>query len=436
MTAQQQRLKPIGFWSYARQDDEASDGRLSQLRGQLARELQQVYGRDPINLWQDVAAIPPGAEWEKAIDDAIAQSTFLIPIITPAFVESEFCCREVAKFFDRETEINAAHPELQGYRRIFPIIYIGADDSDPFDPNTVTRLKKLQFVDFRQLREDDDPQQIRKAVVRLAAEIARLLKIKVMPAPSPEELAERLRKDAEQARKEEKRKRAEEEAANRKAEEERFEAERVALARQEEERLQQEAERQRLEELQSQRDEERAARIAARQEWQRKAQSLPLQALGLVTAPIVRRTVRIFAIGALVLLGLFILLIIWFMIYPLPPEDGAAGLPSTAAAGPAKPKPAITPEAARRLVGTWTLESIPCSEANAENGRQELAWSQGEGWKINGASVKGEDAPNSDGWFEIDGLFWRVEGEKLQLSVQAVLAAADNSITSFNRCAG
>ena len=109
MTSRPQRLKPIGFWSYARQDDEASDGRLSQLRGQLARELQQVYGRQKIQLWQDVAAIPPGAEWDKAIDEAIAQSTFLIPIITPAFVESEFCCREVAKFFEREKEINAAY---------------------------------------------------------------------------------------------------------------------------------------------------------------------------------------------------------------------------------------------------------------------------------------------------------------------------------------
>jgi hypothetical protein len=114
VSGNKQRLKPIGFWSYARQDDEASERKLSDLRGLLERELQQSYGRDPIKLWQDVAAIPPGAEWEKAIDDAIAQSTYLIPIITPAFVESEFCCREVEKFLAREAEINAAHPELKG----------------------------------------------------------------------------------------------------------------------------------------------------------------------------------------------------------------------------------------------------------------------------------------------------------------------------------
>lgn len=236
MTQQGERLKPIGFWSYARQDDEASDGRLSRLRAQLSSELQQMYGRDRVQLWQDVAAIPPGTEWETAIDEAIAQSTFLIPLITPAFVESEYCCKEVAKFLAREAQINAAYPELKGQRRIFPIVYIDADQSDPFDPATIACLSKLQFVDFRKLREDDDPQQIRKALVRLSGEIARLLKVKVRRALTAEELAQ-IRLD--------------EQAALREAE--RFEAERAA-------------EMQRAREEQRQRH---AAQQAARAEKQR-----------------------------------------------------------------------------------------------------------------------------------------------------------------------
>lgn len=427
MTAHQQRLKPIGFWSYARQDDEASDGRLSQLRGQLARELQQVYGREPVQLWQDVAAIPPGAEWEKAIDDAIAQSTYLIPIITPAFVESEFCCREVAKFFSREAEINAAHPELQGQRRIFPIVYIDAEDSDPFDPATVTQIKKLQFVDFRQLREDDDPQQIRKAVVRLAGEIARLLKIKVTPAPTPEELEEQRRRQEEKARKEEQRRRAEEEAANRKAEEARREAERLEHERLEEEQRQEEAERQRLAELERQQEEQRAARAAAREERRRAINERIGAARTMLAAN------RFKVLGALGVVGVAALAGVL-----LPQGEQPVGETLgvvTAPTGTSDPeKAAADPTSTlRALTGTWTLESIPCSEANAENGRQELAWSPGEGWKINGASVKGENKPNSGEWFEIDGLFWRVEDEKLQLSVTG---GTDNLPISFNRCAG
>jgi len=61
-------LKPIGFWSYSSTDDEYSRGRLSQLRALLAAELQQKIGRSlKVNIFQDVAAIPPGAEWERQI---------------------------------------------------------------------------------------------------------------------------------------------------------------------------------------------------------------------------------------------------------------------------------------------------------------------------------------------------------------------------------
>ena len=39
-----------------------SRGALSALRSQLKAELQQQYGREPITIFQDVGAIPPGAE--------------------------------------------------------------------------------------------------------------------------------------------------------------------------------------------------------------------------------------------------------------------------------------------------------------------------------------------------------------------------------------
>lgn len=95
MTGAPVRLQPIGFWSYATQDDMASGGRLSKLRSMLMNELQQQYGRNPIKIFQDVAAIPPGSEWDEEIRNALTQATFFIPIITPAFVESEYCAQEV-----------------------------------------------------------------------------------------------------------------------------------------------------------------------------------------------------------------------------------------------------------------------------------------------------------------------------------------------------
>lgn len=424
MTARPQRLKPIGFWSYARQDDEASDGRLSQLRGQLARELQEVYGRQKIQLWQDVAAIPPGAEWDKAIDDAIAQSTFLIPIVTPAFVESEFCCGEVAKFFKREAEINAAHPELAGQRRIFPIVYIDTQDCDPYDPDIIAQLEDLQFVDFRQLREDDDPQQIRRAVVRLAGEIARLLKIKVAPPPSPEELEkQRLAKEAEE-RAEAQRKRKEEEERERRAQEQREEAQRAAERERAERERREEAAALEAKRLEEKKREERERR---EKEAQEKAKRRKEQRDKMMAAAGSMLTMRAVMIGAAaVVVGL----VLWL------PSSGTL-FDSQPSSGPEETSvepdviTAPAPDPAAPLIGAWTLESVPCESANASNGQQVLARDPQAGWSINAMQVAGSEAPDAQGWFEIDGLYWRRAGDQLELSAEG---GEDASPTILNRC--
>jgi hypothetical protein len=169
-----------------------SGGELNRLRFRILNEVQLRYGREQVRIWQDVAAIPPGTEWERAIDDAIGESTFLIPILTPAFLESEYCCTEVRKFLAREAEINASHPELRGRRRIFPILYIDTTNATPHDPGIEPALKKLQLVDFRELRGEDERAAAPRAVIgRLAGEITSLLAVKVAAeATTKERVAE------------------------------------------------------------------------------------------------------------------------------------------------------------------------------------------------------------------------------------------------------
>ncbi len=171
------RLPPIGFWSYARGDDDASRGRLSALRTLLRTELQAQYCRDPVQIFQDVAAIPPGSEWETEIRRALGQATFFIPIITPQFIQSEWCCKEVTIFLDRERSIWREHPELAGVRRIFPIHYRDIHEIDPFDPTIVTEIRRLQWVDFRGLRRKaEDDEALTGSIDRLAESVCRLLR--------------------------------------------------------------------------------------------------------------------------------------------------------------------------------------------------------------------------------------------------------------------
>lgn len=174
------RLSPIGFWSYARQDDEFSNGKLSSLRAMLRAELQQQYGREPISLFQDVAAIPPGSEWDEEIRNALTKATFCIPIITPNFVESEWCNQEVEIFLARERDIVRQHPELKGRRRVFPINYIDAQDADPHSPEIMKELLRLQWFDLRPLRfKDQRDEAVQLALSRLAATISKLLHAQV-----------------------------------------------------------------------------------------------------------------------------------------------------------------------------------------------------------------------------------------------------------------
>ena len=142
-------LLPIGFWSYTTSDDTSSRGKLSQLRRLLADELQQKVGRrSKVLIWQDAKAIPHGATWREEIHKGIDGSSFFIPIVTPAFLESEWCCYEVMRFHALEQQ--RGRNDL-----IFPLHYVDTDDFHPeeaHDPQVLTLLRARQMFDFRRLR--------------------------------------------------------------------------------------------------------------------------------------------------------------------------------------------------------------------------------------------------------------------------------------------
>jgi formylglycine-generating enzyme required for sulfatase activity len=160
-------LKPIGFWSYSGSDDEADSGRLSQLRTLVKKELQLKVGREPVNIFQDVSAIPPGSKWERQIRERIDDSSFLIPIITPAFLQSEWCYREIRLFADRQARLG--RDDL-----IFPLHYIDVEIIRPEDchGDLVELLKTHQWSDFRELRlKNPEGEDVRRKLADLAGAV-------------------------------------------------------------------------------------------------------------------------------------------------------------------------------------------------------------------------------------------------------------------------
>ena len=85
-------LRPIGFWSYTRDDDARSRGRLSQLRGLLADELQGMLGRSELVGYQAscirVADLARAASNEDMIGNNVAG---------PAFQIAEQCVADILR---------------------------------------------------------------------------------------------------------------------------------------------------------------------------------------------------------------------------------------------------------------------------------------------------------------------------------------------------
>lgn len=168
---------PIGFWSYTRSDDMNSGGRLSQSRVLLARELQLAIGQRPkVRIWQDVATLNHGTEWETEIQRALGQSSFLIPIVSPAFLQSQMCCQEVRHFMVREKQLGRAD-------LIFPFCYIDIGDINPDreeecqDKEVLAlprRRHNFEFVDLR--HSDPNTEEVSQRVARLAGSIRMALR--------------------------------------------------------------------------------------------------------------------------------------------------------------------------------------------------------------------------------------------------------------------
>jgi hypothetical protein len=174
----------VGFFSYSREDDEASDGTLSALRDAIQRELSAQLGRSKANfrLWQDQEAIAPGRLWESEIQAAVEQAVFFIPIVTPRAVNSDYCKSEFEAFLAREHALGRTD-------LVFPLLYIrvpGLESEAVWRKDPLLSIIGLrQYVDWRRFRHVDvRTTPVREAIERFCEKIVEALR---KPWESPEE---------------------------------------------------------------------------------------------------------------------------------------------------------------------------------------------------------------------------------------------------------
>ncbi len=142
--------QPAAFMSYSRFDNENDNEFLTRFRDRLSREVRAQWGHD-FKIFQDIADIGWGSDWQATLDEALKSAAFLIPIITPNFFESDTCRAEVEKFIQYEQALHRGG-------HILPLYYIDTPQFEEYkrykQDLIVSALHGRQYADWRDLRHE------------------------------------------------------------------------------------------------------------------------------------------------------------------------------------------------------------------------------------------------------------------------------------------
>ncbi len=159
------------FFSYASFDDR--DQRLSDIRERLEGELRAVSGRK-LRIFQDRVDVHWGQAWRNAIDESLDSSSILLPVVTPSFLRSAECRREVLLFRGKEDRLRRSD-------LILPLYYIDCEQlEDPSVPvenedGVIALFRERHRLDARFIRDlsvaSDESERFRQFINRAARQL-------------------------------------------------------------------------------------------------------------------------------------------------------------------------------------------------------------------------------------------------------------------------
>ncbi|WP_417909509.1 right-handed parallel beta-helix repeat-containing protein [Candidatus Electronema sp. PJ] len=163
---------PKAFMSYVNLDDQHENGLITQFREHLSRAVRMQTG-EAFEIFQDRKDIAWGQQWQERINHSLDATTFLLPIITPAFFKSNACREELKRFLKREEE-------LQRGDLILPVYYVNcpvlSDKAKREHDKLAQIIAARQYADWRELRfEPFTTPQVRRTFAKLAEQIAAAL---------------------------------------------------------------------------------------------------------------------------------------------------------------------------------------------------------------------------------------------------------------------
>jgi hypothetical protein len=159
-----------GFWSYVHKDNDGMRGAILQVARDVQDEYGVITGGAELDLFLDNMKLKWGDKWRSQIRDAIAHSTFFIPIITPRYFKSEECRNELLGFAEQAQELGREALIMPLYFVDVPELERGNSD-DPM----IKLVAESQMRDWRTRRFlDQTTQPYRLAVNDLATQLVGL----------------------------------------------------------------------------------------------------------------------------------------------------------------------------------------------------------------------------------------------------------------------
>ncbi|MES9542925.1 TIR domain-containing protein [Actinomadura sp. NPDC000600] len=158
----------IGFWSYTHRDDEADNGRIRRIAERIRDEYELLTGQE-LKVFVDREGIAWGDQWRAQINDALRETTFFVAIVTPRYLRSEECRREILQF--------AAEAKSLGLQELLlPVLYApvaGLDKAEESGDEVLSLIARTQWEDWSNLRLlDEQSTEYRMAINKLATRLA------------------------------------------------------------------------------------------------------------------------------------------------------------------------------------------------------------------------------------------------------------------------
>lgn len=134
------------FLSYVHDDDRTADGRIVQFARDLVDRYSFLFGAE-LQLFVDREDIIWGENWSDRLSSELSATSFLLSVVTPRYLRSEACRREVLEFA-------AAAKQAHDPKLLLPLLWVAIDDTDvvAVDDPVRAQLQASQYVDVSAIR--------------------------------------------------------------------------------------------------------------------------------------------------------------------------------------------------------------------------------------------------------------------------------------------